>query len=270
MNVSRVRAGIIKNIHPHSFRHTFATDLYRNTKNLRLAQKALGYADISTTQIYSHIVDDELEDALKNLRNGHEAPNGRIDMMLRKEPDMDSEKTLKVAVDGVKVEGKIVFRSESDIDVEITKPYKNLSTGLHIPYFARPVHSYKGEYGDETALYLLKELYPIADYLAKNMADLQAKLKAAKEEVDALASEMVGDTKFLKHRAELRSRLRNGELDNHAYQKELMVLMKKKKEFNNSARDVMRSFFADNFPMGISFGMQEPVLEVLEGKRRIR
>ncbi|SDM27812.1 tyrosine-type recombinase/integrase [Halarsenatibacter silvermanii] len=57
-----------KDISPHTFRHTFATDLYRRTKNLRLVQKALGHADISTTQIYTHIVDEEMEEAMKNFR----------------------------------------------------------------------------------------------------------------------------------------------------------------------------------------------------------
>lgn len=62
------KAGLTKNIHPHSLRHTFATDLYRETKNLRLVQKALGHSDISTTMIYTHLVDDELEEALKHFR----------------------------------------------------------------------------------------------------------------------------------------------------------------------------------------------------------
>lgn len=62
------KAGIDKNITTHSLRHTFASDLLRDCKNIRIVQKALGHADISTTQIYTHIVDDELEDAMKNLR----------------------------------------------------------------------------------------------------------------------------------------------------------------------------------------------------------
>lgn len=48
--------------------HTFATDLLRATKNIRLVQKALGHSDLSITMIYTHIVDDEFEDALKNYR----------------------------------------------------------------------------------------------------------------------------------------------------------------------------------------------------------
>ena len=62
------KAGIEKNIHPHTLRHTFATDLYRETSKIRLVQKALGHANLSTTQIYTHIVDEELEEALKSFR----------------------------------------------------------------------------------------------------------------------------------------------------------------------------------------------------------
>ncbi len=63
------KAGINKDISPHTLRHTFATDLLRGTKNIRLVQKALGHSDISTTMVYTHIVDEELEGALKNLRS---------------------------------------------------------------------------------------------------------------------------------------------------------------------------------------------------------
>lgn len=62
------KAGIKKHITTHSLRHTFASDLLRDTKNIRIVQKALGHADISSTQIYTHIVDEELEEALKGFR----------------------------------------------------------------------------------------------------------------------------------------------------------------------------------------------------------
>lgn len=59
-------------VSPHTLRHTFATDLYRETKNLRLVQKALGHASIQTTQIYTHVVDDEMESALREFRSDPE------------------------------------------------------------------------------------------------------------------------------------------------------------------------------------------------------
>ena len=62
------KAGIDKNVSPHTLSHSFATDLYRETSKIRLVQKVLGHSDLSTTMIYTHIVDDELEDALKSFR----------------------------------------------------------------------------------------------------------------------------------------------------------------------------------------------------------
>jgi len=62
------KAGIEKTITPHTLRHTFATDLYRETSKIRLVQKVLGHSDLSTTMIYTHIHDPEVESALKSFR----------------------------------------------------------------------------------------------------------------------------------------------------------------------------------------------------------
>ena len=62
-----IKAGIPKDVHPHMCRHTYATELYRESKNIRLVQKALGHASLSTTMIYTHIVDDDMEEAMRAL-----------------------------------------------------------------------------------------------------------------------------------------------------------------------------------------------------------
>jgi len=64
------KAGIPKKIHPHQLRHSFATDLLINGADLRSVQSLLGHANVSTTQIYTHLTN-------KELREIHEAFHGK-------------------------------------------------------------------------------------------------------------------------------------------------------------------------------------------------
>lgn len=64
------KAGITQDVHTHTLRHSFATDLLSSGADLRSVQELLGHKSVTTTQIYTHVTNNQLRDTYRKFHGG--------------------------------------------------------------------------------------------------------------------------------------------------------------------------------------------------------
>ena len=62
------KAGIAKNITPHTLRHSYATQYYKQTKDIETLRRILGHTDIGTTTIYITLANTDVEEGMKSFK----------------------------------------------------------------------------------------------------------------------------------------------------------------------------------------------------------
>jgi integron integrase len=67
VSAAKNRAGLTKRVTSHTFRHSFATHLLEAGTNIRVVQKLLGHADVKTTEIYTHVLQQNLQAVISPL-----------------------------------------------------------------------------------------------------------------------------------------------------------------------------------------------------------
>lgn len=69
VRAAKNRTGINKRVTSHTLRHSFATHLLENGTNIRVVQKLLGHADVKTTEIYTHVLQQNRDRVVSPLDN---------------------------------------------------------------------------------------------------------------------------------------------------------------------------------------------------------
>ena len=171
---------------------------------------------------------------------------------------------IQIKIDGQKVEGEITYRCASEITVKITKPYQDVSRGLHIPYFARLHATFDSDFGDKTAKNLLGSIYRICTFTFENFDSLSAQYLQIKKRIKHLEARNISEWVFKSKRLKLRKLLRSGKIDNIEYQQQLTGIRKAYEEFELKKNQIWYGFFEEYFPMIVPVNTKDDILRIIE------
>jgi hypothetical protein len=174
--------------------------------------------------------------------------------------------TIVLQVDGTTITGALK-RTAHDIEVEITSPYRNLKSGLHIPYFARSKFSFTGEYGIERANVVLHSLYELGKCIEAQLPELRRMYAEAQLEIEAISKTGITYERFLKDRQMLRKALWAGEIDKRGYETALKNLKQHHDRFLAAVGECYSPIFT---LLPVNFDQYQQVLEIVSGEKPLR
>jgi len=182
---------------------------------------------------------------------------------------MNNKKIVKMLIDNTEIEGIVSHCCSCDFTIKIIKPFQNISSGSHIPYFARGHMTFESEYGDKSILQTLQYLYILGKYLDKEMNNLKEKLNYFNDIIAKFSSEMINKDEYKIKRIELRKRLRDGKIKNTEYQKLLTPFRKESEQLELKIWEQMDSFFEENFSMVVPIDTREEVMDIIKCKKSL-
>lgn len=167
-------------------------------------------------------------------------------------------------VDGVTVKGRAIDYTGSNIVVEITHPFRELTDGRHVPTFARGRESFFTSAKEEIALGLLERLYKIRHFLEMNQATLVAEYLKVTTHPDFPPHD--GEARFFAKRRILKEQFRAGAITDQDYEREIGFARTLSHDLKSETNSILDAFFAGHFRMVISDELREQLILIFEEK----
>lgn len=173
---------------------------------------------------------------------------------------------IKIIIDKIEVEAHVLYFGRYDFLIEIIKPFKNLSGGLHVPYYGRKAFSYNGEYGRARLIQILEYLYTLGKYLSGNMDVIKELFHEVDERIKNLESKMITEKVFREVRINLRKLLRSGAIDDREYQQKLNPFKESMDKFEWEKQLILEDFYKNIFPFSVGYDNQKEITKILKGE----
>lgn len=171
---------------------------------------------------------------------------------------------IKTTKNNAEIIGKIIYRTRNVIEVQLLSPFSEMSLRnvSHIPSFA--YRNFLSEYGEKTALSLLRELCDIALFLDDNKNSLSQHYRDIKLQIDNLDQyRYFNEKRFLAKRKMLINDLKSQKLTPDRYQKALQNIMKKHDMYLEEKDMIESGYFKKYFHKSTPYYIRSQIIEIL-------